>query len=183
MGFWKNIIDYSGGVILLLLFLPLLIILSFTIALRYRCSPIFSQIRIGKLGKSFRIYKLRTIDSHNIPSKDGFVKFLRRTNIDELPQVLNVIKGEMSLVGPRPHLAEHVARYKPWQRERLSVKPGITGLRQITESRKLEFNELLELDISYINHSNVSMDTKILLKTGILQLQKIWQAIQGNPKL
>lgn len=183
MGFWKNILDYAGGAALLVIFFPLLFILSIIITLRYSCSPVYTQQRIGKKGKPFRIIKLRTIDRQNIPTKDRFAKFLRKTNMDELPQLVNVVLGKMSLVGPRPHLPEHVAMYEQWQRKRLEVKPGITGLRQISQSRKLEFNELLEQDILYITSYRPGLDVTILLKTAKLQLLKIWFALVNRSML
>ncbi len=179
----KFLLDYAGGFLLLLLFLPLIVILGITITIRYGCSPVYTQRRIGKNGTPFRIIKLRTIDSDNIPTKGWLAKFLRKTNMDELPQLLNVLMGNMSLVGPRPHLPEHVARYEDWQRERLTVKPGITGLRQISQTGKLEFNELLEQDLLYIQKMNLAMDIKILVKTANLQLRKIGDALKNNTAL
>ncbi len=99
-------------------------------------------------------------------SKHAFFHYLRKTHIDELLQLFNVLKGSMSLVGPRPHIPEHVEMYEAWQLLRLSVKPGITGLRQVrAHSQKLKFNDKIEDDIEYINNWSLKEDFKILLTT------------------
>ena len=169
---FKIVVDYLGGFALAMLSIPLIIVLCVIITIRYGCFPIYSQTRIGRHGKPFRIYKLKTLYNETSPSQDRFTRFLRKTNMDELPQLFNVLMGSMSLVGPRPHLEDHVKQYEPWQRERLLVKPGITGLRQIAKPGKLEFNELVELDIAYINNRNLGADIHILIKTICIQFQK-----------
>jgi len=92
-------------------------------------------------------------------------RWLRRTSLDELPQLLNVLKGDMSLVGPRPPLPEEVERYEPWQMRRLDVKPGITCLWQISGRSRLGFDEWMRLDLEYIRHRSLALDLKILLRT------------------
>jgi lipopolysaccharide/colanic/teichoic acid biosynthesis glycosyltransferase len=92
-------------------------------------------------------------------------RWLRRFSIDELPQLYNVLRGDMSLVGPRPPLPDEVAQYEPWQRRRLSMKPGITGLWQVSDRRDLGFDEWMKLDLTYIDNWSLLLDLKILLKT------------------
>ena len=92
-------------------------------------------------------------------------KFLRRLSIDELPQIINVLKGELSLVGPRPPIPEEVGKYKEWQKKRLNVKQGVTGLWQVSGRSDLSFEEMVRLDLYYIQNWSIGMDIKILLKT------------------
>jgi len=142
---------------------------------------------VGRGGKPFKIIKFRSMimdaekllkDLEHLNEADGpvfkiredprrtrFGKFLRRTSLDELPQLLNVLKGDMSLVGPRPPLPAEVARYTPYQMQRLSVKGGITCYWQIYGRNNLSFDEWVELDLKYIRERNLWVDIKIILKT------------------
>ena len=153
-----------------------------------RCNPIFSQDRVGKNGKLFRFYKFRSMEpnaedklntllkynemeGHAFKIKDDpritkVGKFLRKTSIDELPQLFNVIKGDMSLVGPRPPLPREVAKYDDYELQRLFVTPGITCYWQITANRNdLSFNEWVKLDLDYIEDRSLSTDFCIIMKT------------------
>jgi exopolysaccharide biosynthesis polyprenyl glycosylphosphotransferase len=148
----------------------------------------FKQVRCGVNGRRFTLYKLRSmvIDAEerleklkHLNEMDGPVfkltndprftpigKWLRKTSIDELPQLYNVLKGEMSLVGPRPPIPQEVARYAPWQIRRLSMRPGITGFWQVNGRNEIkDFDEWVKLDLRYIDEWSLSLDTKILLKT------------------
>lgn len=169
------------------LWVPLLLVISLLIQITSPGSPsLFVQIRTGKHGKRFKMYKFRSMVSGaeelkqkyahlnelqwpdfkitNDPRITKIGKFLRKTSLDELPQLLNVIKGEMSLVGPRP-TSFGSETYKLWQTERLDVTPGMTGLWQIVGRAQLEFDERLRLDIAYIERQGVLFDLIILLKT------------------
>ena len=150
-------------------------------------SPIFSQQRAGKDSKPFRCYKLRSMHENaerereklqilneadgpmfkirNDPRRTHIGRILRKLSLDELPQFWNVIIGDMSIIGPRPALMEEVAQYNDWQRERLRVKPGISGLWQISGRSELTFDEMCLLDVYYIENWTLSMDIKIALKT------------------
>jgi exopolysaccharide biosynthesis polyprenyl glycosylphosphotransferase len=185
--FYKNIIDYGLGSILFLLFIPVYLVVGLLIKIDSRGPVFYRQKRYTKNYKEFYIYKFRTMhmDADKRLEKlreyskvDGPIfkmeddprvtrvgKFLRRFSIDELPQVINVLRGEMSLVGPRPPLPEEVARYEEWQKKRLNVKQGITGLWQVSGRSDTNFEEMTRLDLYYIQNWSIGMDIKILLKT------------------
>lgn len=167
---------------------PLFLIISILIKLEDpKGSIFFCQIRIGKDNQPFRMYKFRSMVSnaeelleklleHNEisgamfkmkgdPRITGIGKFIRRTSIDELPQLWNVIRGEMSLVGPRPALPREVEQYSNYDRLRLRVIPGCTGLWQISGRNELSFSEMVELDLQYINKQSIFFDITIILRT------------------
>jgi exopolysaccharide biosynthesis polyprenyl glycosylphosphotransferase len=185
--FYKNIIDYGLGSILFLLFIPVYLVVGLLIKIDSRGPVFYRQKRYTKNYKEFYIYKFRTmhadadkrleelreyskVDGPTFKMEDdpritGVGKFLRRFSIDELPQVINVLRGEMSLVGPRPPLPEEVAKYDAWQKKRLNVKQGITGLWQVSGRSDTNFEEMTRLDLYYIQNWSIGMDIKILLKT------------------
>jgi lipopolysaccharide/colanic/teichoic acid biosynthesis glycosyltransferase len=137
----------------------------------------YPQERVGKDGRLFRMHKLRSMRvndlpvhvvgqvSHEHPMVTRVGRFIRRYKIDELPQMLNVLTGEMSLVGPRPTVAEQVERYSPFQRRRLEVRPGITGWAQVNGATALTWDERIQLDVWYIDHRSLRLDLEILLRT------------------
>ena len=187
--FIKNVIDHALGTIMFVLLLPLFTIITIAIKISSKGPAIFKQERVGLNGRKFTFLKFRTMTSdaeeqrkliEDLNEADGPVfkikndpriipfigRLLRRTNMDELPQLLNVIKGEMSLVGPRPPLPNEVEKYDVWERRRLSMKPGMTCLWQITKNRnEMNFKEWMDLDLRYIDHWSLMLDFKILLKT------------------
>jgi sugar transferase EpsL len=159
----------------LLLFFSLLL-LSLTILIRVRLgSPLFfCQVRPGLNAKPFKIYKLRTMtessdkDGNLLPDAERLTKFgqfLRSTSLDELPALWNVIKGEMSLVGPRPLLIEYLPLYNARQSKRHDVKPGITGWAQVNGRNAISWQEKFDLDVWYVEHQSFWLDLKILLMT------------------
>ena len=175
--FCKRIIDLLVALMLLVILSPVMIVAA--LAIKF-CSPgeiIFKQQRLGLHGKVFYMYKFRSMVSNaeNIGSgmffeKDdpritGVGKFLRKTSIDELPQLLNVLRGEMSLVGPRPAPLYHLGMYNERQLKRLEVKPGMTGWAQINGRVALYWPERIELDVWYVEHMGLWLDLKILLLT------------------
>lgn len=174
----KNLLDFLVGSIALLLLSPLFLVIA---ALVKRDSPgpvFFKQVRSGKDGKEFQLYKFRTmyVDSpvYSIspnhaddPRITKIGHFLRRTSLDELPQLINVIRGEMSLVGPRPEMPFIVAQYNELQRERLRVKPGITGVWQISADRTREIHENISYDLFYIENRSLLLDMIIIVRTMI----------------
>ena len=157
---------------------PLLLLIAAGVLLNLGQPVLFKQIRIGKNGKPFTIYKFRTLKKRFKKEEvspelqkgdkliDPFSAFLRRSGLDELPQIFNVLPGEMSLIGPRPEMPFIVEKYGPLERERLSVQPGITGLWQISRDRKrLLIHENMDYDLYYVEHLSLNLDLAILVKT------------------
>lgn len=184
----KRTFDLIASSILLVLLSPLFLFIAIAIKATSPGPILFKQIRVGLNGRRFTLYKFRSMvedaDSKkqellNLNEMDGPVfkikddprltrigRFLRRTSLDEFPQLINVLKGNMSIVGPRPPLPEEVANYKPRQRRRLSMKPGLTCLWQIKgRNRITDFNKWMELDLWYIDNWSLKLDFKIFLKT------------------
>lgn len=171
----KNIVDRLLAFILLLLISPFLLIITLWLWIGLWENPFFVQERVGKSGKHFKIIKIKTLVEKPGVRMQQVLSFLRVTHIDELPQLINILTGSMSIVGPRPHTPEHVAQYKPWQRERLDVKPGITCLRQLKNPyAKIEFFEGIEDDVEYVRSWNLWLDLKIVLKTAAVAIKLIW---------
>ena len=184
----KRLMDIVLSFLIILIFSPFILIAAFLIKYTSYGSILYKQERIGYMGRKFTIYKFRTM-IHNAESLIGEVnhlnesdgptfkisndpritkigKFLRKSGLDELPQLINIIKGEMSLVGPRPPLYTEVIKYEQWHLKRLSVKPGLTCLWQIQSQRnRIKFDDWMKLDIHYINNWSLGLDVKILLKT------------------
>lgn len=170
----KRILDIVMSSALLIIISPLLFIISLLVLLILGSPVLFKQKRPGKNKKLFSIYKFRTMrnekDSHGVPLPDAkrmttFGEFLRRTSIDELPELLNVLKGEMSLVGPRPLLDSYLERYSEEQARRHDVKPGITGWAQVNGRNALSWDEKFNLDIWYVDNCSMGLDIKILFMT------------------
>jgi len=183
----KRILDISVASILLILSVPILVIAAVAIKLTSRGPVIFKQYRAGYLGRPFMMYKLRTmtkdvsedtfffncLEGRNGPAfklkRDPRItpvgRWLRKTSIDELPQLVNVILGTMSLVGPRPLPLEQVRLESIEERARLSVKPGITGLWQVSGRADVPYSEWVEMDLYYVQHKSVWLDILILLRT------------------
>ena len=170
----KRLLDITGALLGLLLLSP--VFLGVTLAVRRRMGPpaLFSQLRAGLGGRPFRLYKFRSMtdardgDGSLLPDADRLTPlgvFLRRTSLDELPQLWNVLRGAMSLVGPRPLLLEYVPLYDERQRKRLSVRPGITGWAQINGRNALTWEEKFELDVWYVEHRSLWLDLEILAAT------------------
>lgn len=184
---FKRLLDITGSILALLVFSPVIVFFMILVWLESPAPPIFSQIRVGKYGKPFKFYKLRSmrpgadaekihLKEHNEadgplfkmkndPRQTRVGRFIRRTSIDELLQFWNVLLGDMSIVGPRPNLPEEVANYSDWHRARMRVRPGITGLSQISGRSELTFDETCLLDIYYIENWSPSLDLKIALRT------------------
>jgi len=183
----KRLFDLTLVMLAMPVLLPVFLILAFGIWLQDRHSPLFVQKRIGLGGKPFNIYKFRTMlpnaaeileqikhlnevewpafKMKNDPRVTPIGKILRRTSLDELPQIINVIKGNMSLVGPRPNTFDPETQYQLWQHERLEVVPGMTGLWQVSGRSDLDFEEWVLLDITYIEQQSLLFDLNILWRT------------------
>uniref|UniRef100_A0A832I2T4 Sugar transferase n=1 Tax=Eiseniibacteriota bacterium TaxID=2212470 RepID=A0A832I2T4_UNCEI len=183
----KRMLDVVGATIALIVTFPLLVAAAIAIRLESEGPIFYRSVRIGRGGRPFTFLKLRSMvqdaDRHrhqlaHLNEADGPVfkisrdprvtrvgRFLRTTSIDEIPQFVNVLRGEMSLVGPRPPIPEEVAQYEPWQLHRLDVQPGITCLWQISGRSRIGFQEWMRLDLEYIRHRSFWLDLKILLRT------------------
>lgn len=174
----KRLFDILISVILLIIFLPLFLIVGLLIKLESRGPIIFKQERLGKNGKTFKIWKFRTmvIDAEKYgvyeAKHDSRVtrigKILRKLSIDELPQLVNIIKGDMSIIGPRPALTYHpwtLEEYTNYQKKRMNVRPGVTGYAQIHGRKNVEWNERIKLDVFYVENISFLLDFKIFIKT------------------
>ena len=175
----KNIIDLFCGLFIFILLIPILIILSILVFLSMGSPIFFKQERIGKNNKPFIMYKFRTMrepkDGENrlLSDADRVTKvgaFLRKTSLDELPEIINVIKGEMSLVGPRPLLDLHLELFNDQQLKRHDVKPGMTGLAQVMGRQSLSFTQRTDLDVKYVENLSLWLDIKIIIKTVLVVL-------------
>ncbi len=184
---FKRLLDVSVSAILLLLTMPALVIAALAIKLTSPGSILFKQERIGLNGRIFTLYKFRTMIDHahelrgevsHLNEMSGPVfksatdprvtrvgRILRRFSLDEIPQLWNVLKGDMSLVGPRPPIPEEVKSYHRWHRRRLSMKPGLTCLWQVSGRNTIDFDRWMQLDLQYIDNWSPSLDLKILLRT------------------
>jgi len=170
----KNIIDISVALFIIIFLFPILILITILVWIMMGNPIIFAQKRPGYKGKPFILYKFRTMklsDSISVDIKEDykrlnrFGKFLRNTSIDELPSLINIIKGEMSFVGPRPLLYEYKKHYNDDQNKRFLVKPGITGWAQVNGRNKLSWEEKFNLDNWYIKNQTLLLDFKIILMT------------------
>jgi exopolysaccharide biosynthesis polyprenyl glycosylphosphotransferase len=183
----KRVMDVLGAALALLLSTPVLAIVAVAIKLEDRGPVFFGQERSGLYGRTFRMWKFRSMSvdaeaqkgalaGHN--EMDGPVfkmradprvtrvgRFLRRTSLDEFPQFWNVLRGDMSLVGPRPPLPDEVARYARWQMRRLSMKPGITCIWQVSGRNDVDFDTWMRLDLQYIDAWSLFLDVKLLART------------------
>ncbi|MEQ7216566.1 sugar transferase [Enterococcus asini] len=186
--FVKRVIDIIGGSVGLVLASPLMAYVAYKIRKEEPGSPvIFAQTRVGRNGKLFTMYKFRSmcvdaeekletlIEQNEVegamfkmkddPRVTKIGKMIRRTSLDELPQLLNVVRGDMSLIGPRPPLGREVAEYTPHDMQRLLVKPGCSGLWQVSGRNEVGFEEMVDFDVEYIQNRSILNDIKIIFKT------------------
>lgn len=186
--FNKRSIDLIGSCIGLILLTPLFLVLAILIKVEEpKAQVFFKQTRIGKNEKEFEMYKFRSMVSNaedmldelldknevsgamfkikNDPRVTKLGRFIRRTSIDELPQLINVIKGEMTLVGPRPPLIREVNDYSEYQKQRLIIKPGCTGIWQVSARNNVGFEEMVEMDLKYAVERSIKYDLKIIFLT------------------
>lgn len=170
----KRLMDLTLAIAMGALCLPLFIAIGFLVLVFLGSPVLFRQQRPGKLGKPFYMYKFRTMtdarDAHgDLLSDDqrlhSFGKFLRSSSLDELPELINVIRGDMSLVGPRPLLMQYLTRYSPQQARRHEVKPGITGWAQVNGRNSISWEDKFNLDVWYVDNQSFWLDMKILLLT------------------
>lgn len=178
----KSILDRLTAAIALIVFAPVMLVVAMAIYFNMGSPIIFAQERPGKDNRIFRLYKFRTMtnatdEEGNLLSDEqrltSFGQFLRKTSLDELPQLGNVLKGDMSFIGPRPLLVRYLDRYTPEQARRHEVLPGITGWAQVNGRRQLDgdWEKKFQLDVWYIDHWNLWLDLKIFLLTIFLVLK------------
>lgn len=179
------------GLLFIVLYLPLILLIALWIKVDSPGKVVFSQTRLGRNKRVFTFYKFRTMwkdadkkfpelykyeyterEIENMkfkisddPRVTRVGSYLRRTSLDELPNLINVLKGDMNLIGPRPEIPEMIKYYKPWQTEKFSIKPGITGLAQINGRGFLTFQKTIEYDLMYVKKKNFFMDVYIFLRT------------------
>jgi exopolysaccharide biosynthesis polyprenyl glycosylphosphotransferase len=183
----RRILDFMGSLVLIVILAPVFLFITLLIRLDSPGPIIYRQVRCGRNGRRFTFYKFRSMVERaeerqsdlapynvmdgpvfkmkNDPRVTRVGKFLRKTSLDELPQLINVLRGEMSFVGPRPPIPAEVERYEGWQRRRLSMKPGITGLWQVSGRNQIDFDQWMKLDLEYIDNWSLWLDFKILLRT------------------
>jgi len=170
----KRLMDIVISAGALFVLAPVMIVIGLLVCLKLGWPPLFSQRRPGLKGKPFTMYKFRTMSTKRdgfgqlLPDADrltSFGRFLRATSLDELPELWNVLKGEMSLVGPRPLLMEYLPLYSPTQARRHEVRPGITGWAQVNGRNALSWEEKFDLDVWYVDNRSLCLDMKIILMT------------------
>jgi len=196
---WKSALDVSCVLFLLPLWLPTMLLLMLVTKVASPGPVFYRQRRIGLGGRQFMIWKFRTmkvsaetetheryfeelmrtncvmtkLDANGDPRLAPFGRILRASGLDELPQIFNVLAGEMSLVGPRPCLPYEFANYEPWQRERVNALPGLTGLWQVSGKNKTTFNDMIRMDLAYLNKMSLPLDLKIIFKTAATIAQEV----------
>lgn len=180
--FWKRVLDLILASLMFLILTPVFLLLFISLTVYFKGSPFFFQDRPGKDEKVFKIMKFKTMSDDY--GKDGtllpdekrlttFGKIVRKSSLDEIPQLINVLKGEMSLVGPRPLLVEYLPLYNSIQAKRHIVKPGVTGWAQINGRNAISWPQKFDYDVWYVEHLSFSLDLKILFQT-------IWNVIRGK---
>ena len=206
---WKRPLDIACILVALPLLIPLMLFIAVMIKIGSAGPVLFSQERVGYLGRQFMCLKFRTMvvgadttvhhrhfsrligsnvpmvkmDSDGDPRLIPFGLLLRTSGLDELPQVINVLRGEMSLVGPRPCLPCEYDQYLPWQRERFKTLPGLTGLWQVSGKNKTTFNEMIHLDIHYARNKSLWLDLKIMLRTVPVLIIQVLETRRGMKRI
>ena len=185
--FLKRGIDVIASLCGLILLSPILLVIMVLIKLESKGPVIFSQERVGRYGKKFKMYKFRSmvvnaeelkknLEAQNEMSGPMFKmkddprvtkvgRFIRKTSLDEIPQLVNILKGDMSLVGPRPSLPKEVEQFESWMHKRHEVKPGLTCYWQVSGRNNIDFEEWMKLDIKYVDERNIWIDIKLIFKT------------------
>jgi sugar transferase EpsL len=185
----KRAVDVVLIMIGLVLLAPLFAVLAWRVRREFGPPVLFRQPRPGRDGEIFQVRKFRTMtdergpDGQLLPDEQrltGFGRFLRSTSLDELPEMLNVLAGEMSLVGPRPLLVEYLGRYSPEQARRHEVRPGITGWAQINGRNDMPWDDKLALDVWYVDHRSLWLDVRILLRTLWVMVTRQGVSLEGH---
>ena len=203
---WKSALDVVCIVVSAPLWLPLMLLLMLVTRLASPGPVFYRQRRVGLGGRQFLIWKFRTmkvsaetqtheryfeelmrtncvmtkLDANGDPRLAPFGRILRASGLDELPQIFNVLAGDMSLVGPRPCLPNEFANYEPWQRKRVNALPGLTGLWQVNGKNKTTFNDMIRMDLAYTSNMSLLLDIKIMLKTAGAIAQEVFECHQES---
>ena len=203
---WKSALDVLCIALFAPLWLPLMLFLMLLTRVTSAGPIFYRQRRVGLGGRHFLIWKFRTmkvsaetesheryfqelmrkdcamtkLDLNGDPRLAPFGRILRASGLDELPQIFNVLSGEMSLVGPRPCLPNEFANYEPWQRQRVNALPGLTGLWQVSGKNKTTFNDMIRMDLAYANNMSLSLDLRILFKTAGTIVQEVIECRQAS---
>ena len=185
----KRLLDILISLTFIVLFSWLYLILVILVRIKLGSPVLFCQERPGYNEKIFKLYKFRTMtdkrdeNGHLLPDSERLTKFgsmLRSTSLDELPEMFNILKGDMSLIGPRPLLVEYLPYYTEEERLRHSVRPGLTGLAQVSGRNYLAWNKRLARDVEYVNHISFIMDVKIIIKTIMVVFKKEDVSVDTN---
>jgi lipopolysaccharide/colanic/teichoic acid biosynthesis glycosyltransferase len=185
----KRVFDIILSSILIVIFSPIMVLIALLIYIKMGRPILFRQTRPGLNEKLFTIYKFRTMNNKRdergelLPDKerlDGFGKFIRATSLDELPQLFNVLKGDMSFVGPRPLLVEYLPLYSSEQKKRHNVRPGITGLAQVNGRNAISWEDRFKYDIEYVENQSFLLDLKILWKTFLKVIKRDGVSAKGH---
>ena len=196
--FFKRLLDFLAALIGFLLVSPIFIIVTIGLFFVNQCKPFFVQKRPGLHGSIFSILKFKTMNDKKdangilLPDSERLTKigsFVRKTSLDEIPQLLNVLKGDMSLIGPRPLLVQYLPLYNAFQKQRHNIRPGITGWAQVNGRNAISWNQKFEYDVYYVENCSFGLDLKILFLTlkkvvvseGISQEGEVtMEVFQGN---
>lgn len=177
----KRVIDFLLSLIALIIISPILLVLIILGTVFMRGNPFFTQERPGKNEKIFKLIKFRTMDNRKdksgklLPDKvrlNKYGRFLRASSLDELPELVNILKGDMSIVGPRPLMARYLSYYTDEERKRHSVRPGLSGYAQVHGRNNVDWAERMKMDVYYAEHVSLKMDLKILIETILIVLKR-----------
>ena len=178
---FKRVIDFLLSLIALIIISPNLLVLIILGTVFMRGNPFFTQERPGKNEKIFKLIKFRTMDNRKdksgklLPDKvrlNKYGRFLRASSLDELPELVNILKGDMSIVGPRPLMARYLSYYTDEERKRHSVRPGLSGYAQVHGRNNVDWAERMKMDVYYAEHVSLKMDLKILIETILIVLKR-----------
>lgn len=188
---FKRLIDFTLSLVAFIILSPLLVVLAIITGIKMKGNPFFVQERPGKDGKIFKLLKFRSMTEEK--DKDGnylpddvrlteYGKWIRRTSLDELPQLINIIKGDMAIVGPRPLLVQYLPLYNEFQRHRHDVRPGLTGATQVNGRANIDWKTRFEIDVDYVNNVTFMNDLKIIIKTvkAVFNEENIENETQGT---